>query len=150
MPGTYHCLKLHVVFSTKNRQPLLTADVRDRVHTYLAAIIRGERGVALQIGGVNDHVHVLLGWRTDQSIATLLRLLKSNSSRWIHERIPTLQGFAWQEGYSVFSVSQSRVEAVRRYILGQAEHHRTRSFQDELLQLLGAHRVEFDPKYVFD
>jgi len=150
MAGTFHNLKFHLVFSTKGRQPWLTNDIRPRVHEYLGGIIRGERGKLIEIGGVADHVHILFGWRTDEAISTLTRNLKANSSRWIHETFPTLTAFAWQEGYSVFTVSQSQVERVRHYIQGQEEHHRIKPFREELLEFLRSHEIEFDERYVFD
>jgi REP element-mobilizing transposase RayT len=150
MPGTFHNLKFHLIFSTKHREPWLTPDIRPRVHDYLGGIIRSERGKVLEIGGVADHVHILFGWRTDESLATLARNLKANSSRWIHETFPALRQFAWQEGYSILTVSQSQVGKVRDYIQRQEEHHRTRPFRDELLEFLRSHEVEFDEKHIFD
>lgn len=150
MPGTFHNLKFHLVFSTKHRKPWLTTDVRLRVHDYLGGIVRGEQGVVLEIGGVADHVHMLFGWRTDEAISTLVRNLKANSSRWIHENFPGLSGFAWQEGYSIFTVSQSQVERVRDYIRRQEEHHHIKPFREELLEFFRAHEITFDEKYVFD
>ncbi len=150
MPGTFHNLKFHLVFSTKRREPWLTETVRPRVHDYLGGIIRGERGKVLEIDGIADHVHILFGWRTDEAISTLVRNLKANSSRWIHETFPALTGFAWQEGYSIFAVSQSQVDKVRGYIQRQEEHHHTKPFRDELLEFLRSHEVEFDERYVFD
>lgn len=150
MPGTFHNLKFHLVFSTKHREPWLTPEIRSRVHEYLGGIIRGERGAVLEIGGVADHVHILFGWRTDEAISALVRNLKANSSRWIHETFPQLRQFAWQEGYSVFSVSQSQVDKVRNYIQRQEDHHRLKPFRDELLDFLRSHEVVFEEKYVFD
>lgn len=150
MPGTFHNLKFHLIFSTKHRAPWLTETVRPRVHEYLGGIIRGERGKVIAIGGVTDHVHILFGWRTDEAISTLVRNLKANSSRWIHETFPALAGFAWQEGYSIFAVSQSQVDKVRGYIQRQEEHHRAKPFRDELLDFLRTHEVSFDEQYVFD
>lgn len=150
MPGTFHNLKFHLVFSTKHREPWLTPELRTRVHEYLGGIIRGERGKVLEVGGVADHVHILFGWRTDEALSSLVRNLKANSSRWIHDTFPTLRAFAWQEGYSIFTVSQSQVEKVRNYIQRQEEHHEMKLFHDELLEFLRSHEVEFDEKYVFD
>jgi REP element-mobilizing transposase RayT len=110
MAGTFSNLKFHLVFSTKHREPWLTDDIRPRVFDYMGGIVRGEKGVLLEIGGVSDHVHILFGWRTDEAISTLVRNLKANSSKWIHESFPNLRQFAWQEGYSIFAVSQSQVE----------------------------------------
>ena len=150
MPGTYSQILLHIVFSTKRRAPWITADVAARLYAYLGGIVRAEKGVLYDIGGVEDHVHLYLRWRTDESISDLMRTTKARSSRWVHETFPELGEFAWQEGYSVFSVSKSQEEAVRKYIDGQAEHHRREDFKSELLRLLRAHGIEFDERYVFD
>lgn len=143
-------MKFHLVFSTKHREPWLANDIRRRIQDYLGGIIRSERGKVIEIGGVSDHVHILFGWRTDEKLSTLVRNLKANSSRWIHETFPALRGFAWQEGYSIFTVSQSQVGKVRSYIQKQEEHHRIKTFRNELLEFLRSHNVEFDEKYVFD
>ena len=150
MAGTFHNLKFHLIFSTKQREPWLTGEIPLRVHDYLGGIIRSENGAVLEIGGVADHVHILFGWRTDEALSVLVRNLKANSSRWIHETFPAMRGFAWQEGYSVFSVSESQVDKVRNYIQGQAEHHRVKPFKEELLEFLRAHNVRFEERYVFD
>lgn len=150
MSGTFHNLKFHLIFSTKYREPWLNDHVRPRIHNYLGGTIRGERGAVLAIGGMADHVHILFGWRTDETLSTLVRNLKANSSRWIHETFPALRSFAWQEGYSIFTVSQSQAPTVRNYIKRQEEHHRIKTFREELLAFLRAHSVEFDEKYVFD
>lgn len=102
------------------------------------------------IGGVEDHVHMYLRWRPDGAVSDLMRTVKARSSMWIHETYPNLTPFAWQEGYSAFTVSKSQEEAVRRYISRQADHHKHEDFKSELLRILRAHGVEFDEKYVFD
>jgi len=149
MPGTYSQILLHVVFSTKRRQPLIVPDLAERLYPYLGGIVRAERGVLYDIGGAADHVHIYLRWRPDDSVSDLMRTLKARSSKWIHETFPTLTGFAWQEGFSVFSVSPSQEEAVKKYIAGQTQHHRHEDFKSELLRILRAHRVEFEERYVF-
>lgn len=148
MPGTFHNLKYHIVFSTKGRTPWLDDAIRPQVHAYLGGIIRGERGVALAIGGVADHVHILLSWRTDEALSTLMRNLKAHSSKWIHQQFPQLAAFEWQEGYSVFTVSESQVVKVRNYIASQEEHHRQKSFRDELVALLKGNGVSYDERYL--
>ncbi|TWT44553.1 Transposase IS200 like protein [Phycisphaerae bacterium RAS1] len=150
MPGTYSQILLHVVFSTKHRQPSITSEVAERLYPYIGGIVRAERGVLYDIGGVEDHVHMYLRWRPDGSFSDLMRTVKARSSKWVHDTFPALGAFAWQEGYSVFSVSKSQEEAVKKYIAGQAEHHRKEDFKSELLKLLRAHGVEFDERYVFD
>ncbi|MCE9589594.1 MAG: IS200/IS605 family transposase [Planctomycetes bacterium] len=150
MPGTYSQILLHIVFSTKHREPWITAEVAARLHPYMNGIIRAERGVLYEIGGVEDHVHMYLRWRPDASVSDLMRTVKSRSSKWIHETFPSLAAFAWQEGYSVFSVSKSQEQAVKKYIRGQVEHHKEEDFKSELLRILRLHEIEFDERYVFD
>jgi len=150
MPGTYSQILLHIIFSTKHREAWITPDIAERMYPYVGGIIRTENGVMYDIGGVEDHVHVYLRWRPDGSLSDLMRTVKARSSKWVHETFPTLGGFAWQEGYSAFSVSKSQEEAVKKYIAGQAEHHKKEDFKSELLRLLRAHSVEFEEKYVFD
>ncbi len=148
MPGTHSNLLYHIVFSTKGRAEMIKGETQHRIHEYLGGIVRSEGGVAYQIGGMPDHVHLLVRWRTDEALSTLLRQVKSNSSRWIHETFPAISAFAWQEGYSAFTVSQSQKDIVVRYIANQEQHHRGRTFEDELVELLKAHQVEFDPRYL--
>jgi len=150
MPGTYSQLLLHVVFSTKGRAPWITPDISERLYPYIGGIVRAEKGVLYDIGGVEDHVHVYLRWRPDGSISDLMRTLKSRSSKWLHDEFPALREFAWQEGYSVFSVSKSQEGAVKAYIAGQHEHHKREDFKSELLRTLRAHGVTFYEKYAFE
>ncbi|RJP35971.1 MAG: IS200/IS605 family transposase [Phycisphaerales bacterium] len=150
MPGTYSQILLHVVFSTKNRRPLITTEVSERLYKYIGGIIRAEKGALYDIGGIEDHVHMLLPWRPDASISDLMRAVKSRSTKWVHQTFPQLRDFAWQEGYSVFSVSKSREPVIRKYIATQTEHHKKEDFCAELLFLLRRHGIEFDERYVFD
>jgi putative transposase len=150
MPGTYSQILLHIVFSTKERKSWITPDVADRLYPYIGGIVRAEKGVLYDVGGIEDHVHLYLRWRPDGSVSDLMRTVKARSSKWVHDTFPKLGAFAWQEGYGVFSVSKSQEEAVKKYIAGQAEHHRKEDFKSELLRILRAHGVEFDEKYVFD
>lgn len=150
MPGTYSQLLFHVVFSTKGREPWIISRVAERLYPYIGGIVRAERGVLYDIGGVEDHVHMYLRWRPDGSISDLMRAVKARSSKWVHGEFQALHAFAWQEGYSVFSVSKSQEGAVKKYIAGQAEHHRKEDFRSELLRILRAHAVEFDEKYACD
>ncbi len=148
MPGTYTRLLYHIVFSTKHRANAIAAELQPRLYDYLGGTIRSERGIAHEIGGVADHVHLLIQWRADEALATLMRRLKANSSRWVHTTFSTMRGFAWQEGYAAFTVSPSQFETVQRYIRGQASHHRRQGFVDELRALLEAHGVEYDERYL--
>ncbi len=150
MPGTYSQILLHAVFSTKYREPSITPQLTERLYPYMGGIVRAEKGVLYDIGGVADHVHMYLRWRPDDLISDLMRTVKSRSSLWMHQTFPGLGGFAWQEGYSVFSVSKSQEATVKKYIAAQTEHHTREDFKSELLRLLRAHEIEFDERYVFD
>jgi len=150
MPGTYSQLLHHVVFSTKGRTPWITGEISERLYPYIGGIVRAEKGVLYDIGGVEDHIHMYLRWRPDANISDLMRTVKARSSKWIHDSYPNLAASAWQEGYSVFSVSKSQEGAVKAYVAGQAEHHKKEDFKSELFRILRAHGVEFDEKYVFD
>ena len=150
VPGTYAQILLHVVFSTKRRVPAITPDLQRRLYDYIGGIIRGEKGVLYEIGGMPDHVHLLFRWRTDESTANLMRQVKSRSSRWVHQTFANQRDFQWQDGYGVFSVSQSRCESVKQYIREQAQHHCQRPFEDEFRELLKAHEIQYDERYLLD
>jgi putative transposase len=141
---------LHIVFSTKVRQPLISADIAKRLYPYIGGIVRAERGVLIGIGGVEDHVHMYLRWRPDGSVSDLMRTVKSRSSKWLHANFPPLASFAWQEGYSAFSVSKSQENAVKAYIARQREHHQQEDFKSELMRLLEAHAIDVDERYGVD
>ncbi len=150
MANTYTNLLYHVVFSTKNRTACLTDDVRESLYPYIGGVIRGEGGSLLEIGGVADHVHLLVRFKAAVSVATMVRRIKTSSSKWMSERSPDGPRFAWQTGYGAFSVSESQVGHVRRYIQNQEEHHRQRTFQEELREILSKHHIEFDERYLWD
>lgn len=150
MPGTYSQLLLHIVTSTKGRTPWIDAAVAERLYPYIGGIVRAERGVLIAIGGVEDHVHMYVRWRPDGSVSDLMRTVKSRSSKWLHTTYPSLAGFAWQEGYSAFSVSKSQENVVKAYIARQREHHQREDFQSELMRLLEAHAIAVDERYVLD
>jgi REP element-mobilizing transposase RayT len=148
MPSTHLSLHYHVVFSTKDRRPLIAPEWRDRLPAYIGGVVRNLDGVAESVGGVGDHVHLLLGLRATHCLSDLVRDLKSVSSRWVHEEIH-LAGFAWQEGYGAFTVSASQRETVGDYIARQEEHHRQRTFQEEYVALLRRSGVDFDERYLW-
>ena len=148
MPQTCGNVVLHLIFSTKDRRPLLTPDTRSHVFAYLGGIIRGMRGTALIVNGTADHVHILARIRPVHSPADLARVVKTNSSKWIHQSKSAR--FAWQAGYGVFSVSESNVASVTKYIANQEAHHRKRSFQEEFLAFLKRNNVSYDPRYIWD
>jgi putative transposase len=150
MPGTYSQILLHIVFSTKRRSPWIEHEIAERLYGYMGGIVRAEKGVLYQIGGMPDHIHMYLRWRPDAAVSDLMRTVKARSSLWLHQTFPALSDFAWQEGYSVFTVSKSQEEAVKRYIMNQAEHHTKEDFKSELLRLLQLHEIEYDERYIFD
>lgn len=149
MPGTLSNLVYHIIFSTKHRLPHISEEIRPRLYDYLGGSVRGERGVLYAIGGMPDHVHLLVRWRTDGAISDLMRNIKGGSSSWVHDTLG-MREFAWQEGYAAFSVGQSAVEDVKAYLARQDEHHRRRSFKEEYIEFLERNNVEYDLRYVFD
>lgn len=148
MPSTFTNLLYHIVFTTKDRIPRIHEGIRERLYEYIGGIIRKEGGVLLQIGGVPDHVHLLIKMKTDTPLATMVRLIKARSSKWMNERAVSEERFEWQAGYGAFSVSESQAVRVRRYIQEQEEHHKKVSFRDELIALLQRHRIEYDERYL--
>jgi|SRR5579859_2800423 len=144
MPHSYICCLVHVVFSTAERRPLIRAEIRDRLHAYIGGIARENGMAALAIGGVADHVHVLLSLPRTISVAKAVQLLKGGSSKWLNESVPESKRFAWQEGYAAFSVSISQREKTVAYIQGQVEHHRRISFADEFAKFLAVHGIAQD------
>ena len=150
MANTFTNLLFHIVFSTKHRAPFIREPLRERLYGYMGGILREEGGILLEIGGIPDHVHLLARLKADCSVAEAVRTIKSGSSKWVHQTFPERADFAWQTGYAAFSVSESQVGAVRRYIKNQEEHHARLSFKDELIALLQKHGIEFDERYLLD
>ncbi|PYL60335.1 MAG: IS200/IS605 family transposase [Verrucomicrobia bacterium] len=150
MPQSLSKVILHIIFSTKNREPFLDSDVRPRVHAYLATICRDLGGELVHVGGVADHVHIATTLQRTLSQAEMIEQIKKASSKWIKEVDTRYRGFFWQRGYAAFSVSPSQLEAVLQYIDAQQEHHRTCTFQEEYRELLRKRGVDFDERYVWD
>ena len=148
MSSTHLSLHHHLVFSTKNRVPTIADAWRGRLHAYLGGVVRNVEGVPEAIGGVADHVHLLIGLRATVRLADVVRDVKAVSSRWVHEEIGD-RGFFWQEGYGAFTVSASQRDLVREYIAKQEEHHRRRTFQEEYVELLKCSGVEYDDRYLW-
>jgi putative transposase len=150
MPQSFSCLHYHLIFSTKGRAPFLVGDLPNRLYAYIGGIIRNENGTLAAAGGMPDHVHLLVSFSRESSVSDVLRQIKGSSSRWIHETIPDLRGFAWQAGYAAFAVSYSHIETVKQYIATQADHHRTVTFQEEFRAFLRRHELQFDERYLWD
>ena len=148
MSSTHLSLHYHIVFSTKDRTPTIRGAWRERLHAYLGGVVRNVEGVPEAIGGVADHVHLLIGLRATARLADVVRDAKAVSSRWVHDEIGE-RAFAWQEGYGALTVSPSQREAVRDYVSRQEEHHRKRTFQEEYLELLQRAGVDYDERYLW-
>jgi len=148
MPSTHTSLHYHFVFSTKERTPWITHEWRDRLHAYLGGIVRGLEGVPLAVGGIEDHVHLLVGLKSSHRLDYVLRDVKADSSEWVHQEMRE-KAFAWQKGYGAFTVSPSNVEGVRRYVLNQEAHHHGKTFQAEYVELLQASGIEYDERYLW-
>ncbi len=138
-----------MVFSTKNRERWILPDVEERIWAYLGGIAKENKVHPIQIGGIEDHVHLLLGAPASVAPSKIAQLIKGGSSAWIHDTFPNMKGFAWQDGYGVFSVSKSNILEVVDYIRGQRDHHRTRTFQEEYLAFLKRHEIQYDERYVW-
>lgn len=148
MPSTHLCLHVHVIFSTKDRLPIIDAGFRDRLHAYLGGAARTVDAVPVAVGGTEDHVHLLLGLRATHRLADVVREVKHSSSEWVHDEIG-MRAFAWQQGFGGFTVSPKDVRPVVAYIQNQAEHHRHRTFQEEYRQFLDDYGVEYDERYLW-
>jgi REP element-mobilizing transposase RayT len=148
MPSTHLSLHFHVVFSTKDRMPQISPEWRENFHAYLGGVAKNLGVVPESIGGVADHVHLLLGMPATMALSDLIRTIKANSSKWVHEEIG-MEKFAWQEGYGAFTVSPGNREAVAGYIDRQEEHHCTRGFQEEYLGFLRKAGVAYDERFLW-
>jgi REP element-mobilizing transposase RayT len=150
MPQSLASLHIHLVFSTKNREPLITDDVRSHLHAYMATVLQNLGATPVLINSIEDHIHLLFDLGRTTSVSKAVEDVKKSSSKWIKTQGAEFAGFAWQAGYGAFAVSESNVESVRIYIANQREHHRKKTFQDEYRQFLERHRIPFDEKYVWD
>ena len=149
MSHTYTHLVIHVVFSTKDRLPLISPETKNDLLAYIGGIVREEGAKALIVNGTNDHLHMLVSLPATLAVANLMRVVKTNSSRWVHEKWPDRGHFGWQQGYGAFSVSHSALSAVEAYITNQEEHHRKITFQEEFLALLKKHEIPYDERYIW-
>lgn len=141
---------IHLVYSTKHRQAWIPKDHQEGLWKYQAGIFRTWDSPALAIGGIEDHVHALFSLSKNHALKKIVEEVKKGSSKWMKSDGPQIPAFSWQAGYAAFSVSQSNVDEVKRYIRNQERHHRKMSFEDELRGLFRRHGIEFDEKYVWD
>lgn len=150
MANTYTALHYHVIFSTKNREPWITTEHEQRLWAYRGGIARENEMKPLMIGGIENHVHLLLGISPVLAVSKAVQLIKVGSSAWVKETLPGMRGFGWQDGYGAFTVSKSHLPEVAEYVGGQRQHHQGRTFEQEYRALLEKHGIEFDERYILD
>jgi len=149
MANTYTSLYYHIVFSTKNRVGWIESEIEQRVWAYIGGIARRNKMTALQVGGIVDHIHTLVMAPATVSPSKIEQLLKGDSSLWIHTEFSSLRDFSWQDGYGAFTVSKSSIHDVISYIQNQHQHHSKKTFQEEYLEFLNKHGIEYDERYVW-
>jgi putative transposase len=150
MSRTYTYLLTHLVFSTKDREALITIDLKPELHAYLGGLTRELKGKAYAVNGMQDHIHMLVSLPPVVSISDAMRFIKANSSGWVHEKWPQHHSFAWQLGYGAFSVSKSQTPGVLKYIHDQEHHHRQLTFKEEFIGFLRKHDIEYDERYIWE
>jgi REP element-mobilizing transposase RayT len=150
MPQSLARLHVHLVFSTKNREPFITDGVRDHLHGYMASVLQNLGCAPVLINSMEDHAHLLFDLSRTVALSQAVEDVKKSSSKWMKTNGPGCAAFAWQSGYGAFAVSESNVEAVREYIANQREHHRVRTFQEEYRGFLKRHGIAYDERYVWD
>ncbi|MBT3949215.1 IS200/IS605 family transposase [Candidatus Parcubacteria bacterium] len=149
MPNTYTSLFYHVVFSVKNRRPLISLDLKKQLYPYICGIAKKNGFYILNVNGTDDHIHILLSLKPTIQLSKAIQLVKGGSSKWIHENFPELKIFLWQEGYGAFTVSMSQIDIIKNYIDKQEQHHRKIDLKQEYRSLLIKNNVDFDKKYLF-
>ena len=149
MSGTYIQNYCHIIFSTKERQNLLTNELTKVLYPYISGIIQHQDSFVYALNGMPDHLHILCALPKTISLSKFIQHIKMNSSKWVHENYPEYSHFSWQKGYGAFSVSPSKKKQVISYIQNQETHHRHKSFQDEFLEFLEAYEIDFDSKYIW-
>jgi len=147
MTHSFRSHYFHLIWSARNRVPLITRENQSSLYAYMGGVIKNYDGKLMEAGGTFDHVHLLVGLSLPDKFSDLVRDVKTNSSLWLKKN-STQQYFAWQEGYGSFSVSYSSLEKVKHYIKNQKEHHKTKSFDEEYLQLLKKHKISYDTRFV--
>jgi REP element-mobilizing transposase RayT len=150
MPQSLSSVWVHLVFSTKKREPFIRAPIESQLHAYATTVLKNANCPAMTMNGTADHLHVLFNLSRTLTVADIVEELKTSTSKWIKTKGPSLHGFQWQAGYGAFSVSQSNADQVVDYIRSQKEHHQQLSFQDELRALFRKHNIPFDEQYVWD
>ena len=150
MSNTYTKIYLHIVFSVKGRENLIQKKWKEELYKYICGIVNGKEQKVYAIGGVGDHIHLLVSIKPNIALSDLVRDIKSNSSKWINDKGYNIGKFQWQEGFGAFSYAQSQLDTVITYINNQEQHHQKTTFKDEYLDLLQKFNVEYDDKYLFE
>ena len=150
MPQSLSSILIHMIFSTKNREPFITPAIETELHPYMAKIFRELKSPSLAIDGTSDHVHILFSLGRVIKVADLVEEVKTESSKWIKTKGQEFRNFHWQKGYGAFSIGQSNLTALKRYIRGQKQHHRRITFQDEYRKFLKTYGIDYDERYVWD
>ena len=150
MPQSLSSVLIHLIFSTKNREPFITPVIETESHPYMASIFRALKSPSLTIGGTSDHVHILFSLGRTMNIADLTQEVKTESSKWIKTKGEEFDNFHWQRGYGAFSIGQSQVASLKRYIAGQRIHHQRVTFQDEYRKFLRSYGIDYDERYMWD
>ena len=150
MPQSLVKMLSHIVFSTKDRVDLITPEIEDKLFGYISGIVKNNDSRLIIANGTANHIHLLISLGKTISISELVGKIKRDSSTWIKEQNPKFNKFYWQNGYGAFSVAQSQVEDVMRYIKNQKEHHKTKDFKTEYRDFLEKYEIEYDEKYLWD
>jgi putative transposase len=148
MPQTHTNLIYHIIFGTKERRPLIDDSISEQLFKYITGIIANHGGKTVAINGTADHIHILVSLNADKALSEIVRAIKANSSKFVHDEFPS-QLFQWQDGYAAFTVSHSQADSVVKYIVGQPEHHRKISFEEEFAAFIKKHGIKIDPRYMW-
>ncbi|MFH1259245.1 MAG: IS200/IS605 family transposase [Elusimicrobiota bacterium] len=149
MSGSFLYIGIHFIFSTKNRVNIITSEIKDRLYSYIGGIIKSIKGIPIAINGMPDHIHVFCIVSREMTIADFMRIVKSNSSKWLNETFPVKPKFQWQDGYGSFSVTKSSENKIIEYVKNQEEHHKQKSFQDEFIEYLRLMKIDYDERYIW-
>jgi REP element-mobilizing transposase RayT len=150
VPHSYAKLAYHCIFSTKGRRNLITSAIQDRLYGYISGILKNNDGHLVKGGGTGNHVHLLVELKGTLAIADAIRVIKANSSKWVHETYPDQRNFGWQTGYAAFTTSASSIDRIVEYIENQQKHHQTTTFEEEFIEFLRRHNLPFDERYLWD
>lgn len=149
MANTYSAIYLHLIFAVKHREAMIVPTIRQRLHAYISSAINGQGHQTIQVGGVDDHIHILFKFNLNQSIPELVKQVKIGSSNMVNDAKIFRQRFHWQTGYAIFSVSPNRVPNVKNYIINQNTHHKGMTLRDETKKFLESYGCEYDERYIF-